>query len=64
MKTGHPFSNSNRNPAVGYFIVESGFVLASTLPPETFDFDLAMDDRRGARRAMTIVVLLLNGMQG
>ena len=50
--------------AVGYFIVESGVVLMSTLPPETFDFDLALDDRRGARRAFTIGVLLLSAMQG
>jgi hypothetical protein len=50
--------------AVGYFIIESGAVLMSTLPPETFDFDLAMDDRRGARRAMTIVFMLVNGLAG
>ena len=50
--------------AVGYFIAESGIVLMSTLPPETFDFDLALDDRRGARRAITIGFMLLNGMQG
>jgi hypothetical protein len=50
--------------AVAYFIVESGLVLMSTLPPETFDFDLALDDRRGARRAMTIGIMLLLGTQG
>ena len=50
--------------AVGYCIGESGPVLMSTLPPETFDLDVALDDRRGARRAVTIVVVLLNGMQG
>ena len=46
--------------AAGYFIIESGIVLMSTLSPEAFDFDLAMDDRRGARRALTIGLLLLN----
>ena len=40
--------------AVGYCIAESGVVLMSTLPPDSFDFDLALDDRRGARRAMTM----------
>jgi hypothetical protein len=50
--------------AVGYFIVESALVLASTLPPETFDFDIAGDDRRGARRVITIGFMLLNGMRG
>jgi hypothetical protein len=50
--------------AVGYCIVESGAVLMSTLPPETFDLDLALDDRRGARRAMTIGIMILSGMQG
>ena len=50
--------------AVGYCISESGIVLGSTLPPETFDLDIALDDRRGARRALTIVVLLMTGLQG
>ena len=50
--------------AVGYFIFEIGLVLATTLPPETFDFDTAFDDRRGARRAVTIVLMLMTGLQG
>ena len=50
--------------AVAYFIMEIGIVLMSTLPPETFDFDIAMDDRRGARRALTIVFVLLSGIIG
>ena len=50
--------------AAGYCIGESGVVLMTTLPPETFNFNIALDDRRGARRAMTIVLMLLTGMQG
>ena len=50
--------------AVGYFIFEIGLILATTLPPETFDFDTAFDDRRGARRAVTIAVMLMTGLQG
>ena len=50
--------------AVGYCVFESGAVLMSTLPPETFDFDLALDDRRGARRVLTTGIMLLNGMAG
>ena len=50
--------------AVAFFIMEIAAVLASTLPPEAFDFDLALDDRRGARRALTIVLMLLNGIIG
>ena len=50
--------------AAAYCIVQSGIVLMSTLPPETFDFDIALDDRRGARRTFTIGVMLLTGSQG
>ena len=50
--------------AVVCSIAVSGVVLMSTLPPETFDFDIALDDRRGARRGVTIGVMLLCGSVG
>ena len=38
-------------------------MLMSTLPPDKFDADLAMDDRPKARRALTIGFMLLMAMQ-
>ena len=63
----HQELSSNRNPAACRVLYRRERLRSREHAPpgETFDFDLVMDDRRGARRgAMTIVVLLLNGMQG
>ena len=48
--------------AVMFSIIMSAFVLFSTLPPEMFDMDLALDDRRGVRRAGTISLTLWGGV--
>ena len=48
---------------LGYCFVGTGIMLMSTLPPGTFDFDLAFDDRRIARRVVTIGLFLLTAMQ-
>ena len=46
--------------SVGYVIAECGIMYMTMLPPGSFDFDNAMDNRPLARRAMTIGIILLN----
>ena len=50
--------------AVSFCLFEIAIVLVSTLPPESFDFDLALDDRRGVRRAFLIAAMLITGLLG
>ena len=50
--------------AVSFCLFEIAIVLVSTLPPESFDFDLALDDRRGIRRAFLIAAMLITGLLG
>ena len=46
--------------ALGYTLAGCGVVCMTTLPPDSFDFDNAMDNRPLARRAMTISLMLLS----
>ena len=48
--------------SVAIFIADIGLVLLSTLPAaDTFDLDLAMDNRRSIRRVVTCCFLLVTG---